>query len=63
MARAPLAVGVRPLGELAAIALALVVAGAVLVAPDLTLETRAGALGAIATGLVLVGRLGGRSDR
>ena len=45
------------LGELAAIALGLVVAGAVMVAPDLTIETRAAALGAIATALVLIARL------
>jgi hypothetical protein len=48
---------VNELGELAAIALALIVAGAVLVAPDLTLETRAAGLGTIAAGLVLVARL------
>jgi hypothetical protein len=51
------------LGELAAIALGLVVAGAVMVAPDLPLEVRAGALGTIAAGLVLVARLSRRSDR
>jgi hypothetical protein len=50
-------------GELAAIALGLVVAGAVMVAPDLTLETRAAALGTIAGALVLIGRLSRRDDR
>jgi hypothetical protein len=50
----------RTTGELAAIALGLVVAGAVMVAPDLTLETRGAALGAIAAALVLIGRLGRR---
>jgi hypothetical protein len=50
-------------GELAAIALGLVVAGAVMVAPDLPLEVRAGALGTIAAGLVLVGRLSRRGGR
>ena len=49
------------LGALAAIALGLVVAGAVLVGPDIPLEVRAGALGTIAAGLVLVGRLARRS--
>lgn len=48
------------LGELAVIALGLVLAGAVMVAPDLPLETRAAALGSIAAALVLVGRLSGR---
>lgn len=48
------------LAELAVIALGLVVAGAVMVAPDLPLETRAAALGTIAGGLVLVGRLSRR---
>ena len=51
------------IAELAAIALGLVVAGAVMVAPDLPLEVRAGALGTIAAGLVVVGRLSRRSDR
>jgi hypothetical protein len=46
--------------ELAAIGLALVCAGAVLVAPDLAVETRAAALSAIAGGLVLLSRLPGR---
>jgi hypothetical protein len=50
------------IAELAAIALGLIVAGAVMVAPDLPLEVRAGALGTIAAGLVLVGRLS-RRDR
>lgn len=45
------------LGGLAAIALGLVVAGALLVAPDVPLEVRAGGLGTIAAGLVLVGRM------
>lgn len=49
-------------GYLAAIALALIVAGAVMVAPDLSLETRAAALGTIAGALVLIGRLT-RRDR
>ena len=48
------------LATLAAIALALVCAGAVMVAPELPLETRAAALSAIAAGLLLVGRLSGR---
>lgn len=38
-------------------AVGLITAGAVMVAPDLTVETRAAALGAIVTGLVLIGRL------
>lgn len=48
------------LGPLAVIALGLVTAGAVLVAPDLSLETRGAALGAIAAALVVAGRLSGR---
>jgi len=51
------------LAELAVIALGLVVAGAVLVAPELPLELRAGALSAVAGGLVLVGRLSRRRGR
>jgi hypothetical protein len=50
------------LGELAVIALGLIVAGAVMVAPDLSLETRAAALGTIAGAFVIVGRLT-RRDR
>jgi hypothetical protein len=60
VAGAPLGVNI---GELAAIALGLVVAGAVMVAPDLSLETRAAALGSIAGALVLIGRLSRRRDR
>ena len=48
------------LGGLAAIALGLVVAGAVMVAPDIPLAERAAALVTIATGLVLIGRISGR---
>ena len=55
MARAPLAV-IERLAELAVIALGLVVAGAVIAAPDLSLETRGAALGAIAAAFVIVGR-------
>ena len=50
----------RDLAELAAIALALVVAGAVMVAPDLTLEARATALATIVSGLLIIGRLSRR---
>ena len=46
--------------ELAAVALGLVVAGAVMVAPDLARETRAAALGAIAGAFVLIGQLSRR---
>jgi hypothetical protein len=59
VAFAPLAVSDR-IAELAAIALGLIVAGAVMVAPDLSLETRAAALGTIAGALVLIGRLSRR---
>lgn len=48
------------LGGLSAIALGLIVAGAVLVAPGLTVEQRAAALVTISTGLVVVGRLSSR---
>lgn len=48
------------LADLAVIALGLVLAGAVMVAPSLTVETRAAALSAIAATLILVGRLSGR---
>jgi hypothetical protein len=48
------------LGGLAAIALGLVVAGAVMVAPDLPLETRAAALVSIATAIVVAGRASSR---
>ena len=57
------ALGRRRVGRvagLAAIALGLICAGAVLVAPDLPIGERAGALVTIATGIVLVGRLSGR---
>jgi hypothetical protein len=47
---------VERLAALAVIALGLVVAGAVIVAPDLSLETRGAALGAIAAAFLLVGR-------
>jgi hypothetical protein len=50
------------LADLAAIALGLVVAGAVMVAPDIPLAERGAALGAIAAGLVLIGRLSRRRD-
>ena len=48
------------LAGLAVIALALIVAGAVMVAPDIPLAERAAALGAIATTILLVGRVSGR---
>jgi len=51
---------IERVAELAAIALGLVVAGAVLVAPDLPLELRAGALSTIAAGFLLVGRVSRR---
>jgi hypothetical protein len=48
------------IADLAAIALGLVGAGAAMAAPGLTIEQRAGALSAIAAGLILLGRLSGR---
>jgi hypothetical protein len=48
------------IAELAVVALGLVLAGAVLVAPDLTLETRWAALGTIAAAFLLVARLSRR---
>jgi hypothetical protein len=42
--------------ELAAIALGLVVAGAVIAAPGLSVEVRGAALGAILTGFVILAR-------
>ena len=45
---------------LAAIALGLIVAGAVMVGPGLTIEQRAAALVTIVTGIVVVGRLSSR---
>lgn len=48
------------LAELAVIALALIVAGGILVAPDLTIEQRAGGLGTIAAGLIVISRLSRR---
>lgn len=48
------------LAGLAVIALALIVAGAVLVAPELPIAERAAALLTIASAILLVGRLSGR---
>ena len=57
------AVAVGRLAELAVIALALIVAGGILVAPDLTIEQRAGGLGTIAAGLIVISRLSRRGER
>jgi hypothetical protein len=51
---------VARLAGLAAIALLLVLAGAVLVTPDLPIAERAAGLVTIASGIVLVGRISGR---
>ena len=60
MAVAPLEL-IERLAYLAVIALGLVLAGAILVAPDLPLGERVAGLTAIATTFVLVGRLSRRS--
>jgi hypothetical protein len=48
------------LAGLAAIALGLICAGALMVAPDIPIAERAAGLVTIATGIVLVGRISGR---
>jgi hypothetical protein len=54
---------VERLAALAVIALGLVLAGAVMVAPDLPLEARGAALGAIAAAFLVVGRTSRRGGR